>query len=232
MRKILIITFLIINFIGCTAPKKGPDRQGEGLLTGAVYGAGMGAVTGAQLASATGPGALVGAGFGAIAGSLTGIAQDNLEDELIKLAEETRQEREAAFAHEVLADHYQRRGELHPTRDIFPADLFFKGDDTKLRPTAMPLVRELVRIHADKLGWSRLAVASYVQSTSPDKSLYGKQLSEKRAITLGNAFVRAGMEPRRIEARGVMTSAPILIDPLDDPNRYSAAIELILLDLS
>ncbi len=211
------------------SPYPGPDKQGEGMLTGAITGAGAGAVTGAQLASATGPGAAVGAGFGAVAGGIRGFTQDKFEEELITLTAESRRERERAYAQEILADHYQRRAELHPTRDIFPADLFFLGDSAELRVMALPLVRELAAMHRNNHAWSRFAIASYVRS-SDKESHYGRHLAEKRAENLGNAFISLGFEPRRLQARGVLVQAPVLIDPLDRPERYSAAIEFIATD--
>lgn len=229
MSQLLFGLLLAFSITGCVGPQPGPDKQGEGMLTGAVYGAGAGAITGAQLASATGPGALAGAGFGAVVGSIRGFAQDQFEDELMSLSEATRREREVAFAQEVLADHYERRKELHPTRDLFPADLFFRSDGVTLRPTANAIIRELVKIHIERSGWSRFVIASYVKSSDP-KSKYAMHLAERRAEALGAAFTQYGFEPRRIQARGVIVKAPVLIDPLDNPRRYNAAIELIPVD--
>ena len=54
--------------------------------------------------------------------------------------------------------------------------------------------------------------------------------SQKRAIQMGDEFIRNGIEARRIETRPIIVSTPILIDPEDKPSRYAQAIELIPVD--
>src|SRR5262249_53960994 len=134
-----------------------------------------------------------------------------------------------AWAHEILSDQYKRRLELHPSREIYPADLFFYGDQAKLRHGAEPLVREIANMNKQRLPWSRLVVASYARSTG-EKSDYALQLAQRRSRELVNQFVHAGLEPRRLIARGVVIDAPVLIDPNDDPMRYNQAVEIIALD--
>jgi len=210
-------------------PRPGPDRQAEGTLEGALAGAGAGAVTGFQIGSGTGPGALVGAGFGAVAGGIQGAVQDSFDEQLLKLSAKARDERARIFAQETLEDQFKRRLQLHPTRDIYPADLFFHGDETRLRPSARALVHEIARLNKERASWSRLVVASYVKSASPD-SEYGQRLAERRSREIVDELVRGGLEPRRLQTRAVLTNAPLLIDPLDRPDRFNQALELIALD--
>jgi outer membrane protein OmpA-like peptidoglycan-associated protein len=226
------IAFLLVvlELIACsTKPYPGPDKQGAGEVSGAVTGAGAGAVTGFHLGVGAGPAAFVGAGIGAVAGGIQGFATDQQEENLLALSAQTQAEREVAMVHEVLNDHYRRRMELHPTRDIFPADLFFDGDNVKLRPEARALVRELAHLNKERLPWSRLAVTSYVRA-SDDKSFYAKHLAEKRAREICDYMIRGGLEPRRLVPRAVIIDAPILVDPDDAPGRYNQAVELIPLD--
>lgn len=251
-----VLPFCLIFFTSaCVGPTPGPDKAGEQLLLGAASGAGSGAVTGAQLSAGSGVGALVGAGFGATAGFIRGITQDQFEERLLRMSESLRRERALSYAQQVLVEHYQRRQELHPTRDIFPAEIFFRGDESQLRMTAYPILEELVRLNKDRLAWSRLAVASYVRSNEEEEEdpagedsdqgkeevdteandtflrpSYAQHLAEKRAEAIGDAFVRLGLEPRRIVARPVIVREPILIDPHDRIDRYNQAIELIPLD--
>lgn len=210
-------------------PAPGPDRQALGTLEGAATGAGAGAVTGFQLGAGTGPGALVGAGLGAVAGGIQGAVQDSLDEDLLRLSAQARAERERLYAQEVLQDEFKRRLALHPTREIYAADLFFRGDETTLRVSGRPIVRELAHLNKERASWSRLVVAAYVKASSPD-SAFAQRLGERRARELVDEFVRGGLEPRRLETRVVVTNAPLLIDPLDRPERYSQAIELIALD--
>jgi outer membrane protein OmpA-like peptidoglycan-associated protein len=224
---------LVVSMLagGCAQEVPGPDKQGGGMLGGAAMGAGAGAIAGAQLSSATGPGALVGAGFGAVAGAVRGMVQDSLEHETKLIADQTASEQERARAHKILAQHFDRRLRLHPTRDIFPADLFFYADSTKLRREAVGIVNELAVLSKDRLPWSRLVVACYVKSRDPkETNSYGRQLAEKRAEALSNHFVRHGIDPRRIEARAVLIDDVVVNDENDDPLRYAQAVEIIPFD--
>ncbi|MCI5064425.1 hypothetical protein MRY87_01725 [bacterium] len=228
--RIRSLVLTVVFFAGCVGPRPGPDKQGEGMLLGAATGAGAGAVTGAQIASTTGPGVAIGAGFGALVGGLRGMVQDRFEDELVRLSRSIRRERGRAFAQEFLADHYERRAELHPARDIFPADVFFRDDEVRLRPTARPLLEEILRIHRERFGWSRYSLKVYVRSADPESS-YARYLAERRAEALGDELVQLGVEPRRIAAEGVIMEGPLLVDPLDHPLRYSVAVEFSPYDL-
>lgn len=224
-----LVGLLVVALSACTPATPGPDKQFAGGLEGAAVGAGAGAVTGFQLGSGTGPGAAVGAGFGAIAGGIQGAMKDSAEMQMLELAAQTREQRQVAWAHEILNDQFKRRLELHPAREIYPADLFFYGDEPKLRAGAEPLIKELARMNKRRLPWSRLVIASYAR-TSDLEAPHARQLAERRARELVNQLVHSGLDPRRLEARGVAVTAPILIDPDDDPLRYNQAVEIIALD--
>ncbi len=210
-------------------PVAGPDKVFAGEAVGALEGAGAGAVTGAQVSAGAGPGAAVGAGLGAVLGALHGLATDQNEEAKLRTEARLKEERSRALAQEVLAEQYKRRMELHPTREIFPADLFFKGDSATMCPSGVNLVRELARMNELRIPYSRLVVAVYVKSSAPDSS-YAQHLTERRSREFVNQLVRAGVQPRRLETRAVVMNAPVLIDPLDDPTRYNQAIEIIPID--
>ena len=84
-------------------------------------------------------------------------------------------------------------------------------------------------MNKDRLAWSRLVVASYIKASDPQSS-FALELAQRRSKALVNQLVHAGLEPRRLEARGVVVPEPVLIDPNDDPLRYSQAVEIIPLD--
>lgn len=236
IQRMLLTACTVALMAGCgsAAPKPGPDKQFASMLRGAATGAGSGAVTGFQVGSSTGAGAMVGAGIGVVAGGIRGYLIDQAEDDLLQLAAQTSIERRRAIVHQVLHDHYQRRLELHPTRDIYPADMFFYGDESNLRPFAKVLVAELARMNKQRLPWSRIAVTSYAMNhnkgNSDEESSYAQRLAERRARAICNHLVRAGIEPRRLVARGIITNEPILVDPYDKPERYGQAIEFSPLD--
>ncbi len=226
--KFPVLAALII-LCSCTGYKPGPDKQGLGIVSGAVSGAGTGAVTGLHLDAGMGPGAAVGAGFGAIAGGIRGMVQDWAEEDLEELRIMAKTEKEIAYAQEVLTEHYARRIEYHPARDIYPADYFFSGDEVSVKPEAVALIRELARLNKKRFPWSRIIVASFVKSID-DRTDYSEHLTLRRSREIGNYLVRFGIEPRRIETRGVVSDSPLVIIPGEDPRRYSQAIELVLID--
>lgn len=229
MRRLFIL-LLGLAVSGCFhTPSPGPDKQFSKLLSGAITGAGTGAVAGFHLTSATGPGAFVGAGFGAVAGGMHGFVFDLQEEAQMALERQTRRERQVAYAHRLLAEHFRRRIELHPTRDIFPADYFFEADSATLRNSAKVLVDELAWLNKNRYPWSRLVIATYVKSKDAD-SQYAQHLALERSKELGDYFIRSGIEPRRITTRAVIVDEPLLLDPVDNRDRYAQAIELIPLD--
>ncbi|MCB0358465.1 MAG: hypothetical protein KDD44_02485 [Bdellovibrionales bacterium] len=210
-------------------PVPGPDKQAAGTIYGASLGAGAGAVTGAQLGSNLGPGAWIGAGLGGAYGMMSGLGVDLLEEDQLRREEEAARAEELLWVQHILAEHYERRLELHPNRDIYPADLFFRADEVTLTESSALLAREIARLTKRRMPWSRIVVAAYVTARDRDSD-YASYLTQRRAEELAREFVRAGLEARRIAAQSVVLSEPILVDPYDRPDRYRQAIEIIALD--
>ncbi len=230
MKKIISLLALTFFISSCVSTNtEGPDKMFEGEASGAILGAGAGAVTGFQVGAGAGPGAAVGAGFGALAGGIQGFLKDQTEDNLMQLAVETQEARKRAIAQEILSDHYQRRMEIYPSRDIYPADLFFYGDEVKLRGCSKSIVQEIAYMNRNRMPWSRLQIAVYTKA-SDKGSKYAEYLSRKRAIEIGDELVDAGIEPRRIETKAVVVDAPLVIDPKDRPGRYNQAVEFFTAD--
>jgi outer membrane protein OmpA-like peptidoglycan-associated protein len=212
-----------------TDPRPGPDKQAEGTFVGALTGAGAGAVIGTQYAISTGPGVWIGAGFGAVFGMLSGLGIDLIEEDELRREFEQQRLREIAWVQEVLSEHYARRMELHPSRDIYPADWFFESDSSKLREEAKLLTREIAYLSRRRMPWSRIVIASYITSSDPNSS-YGAHISKSRANAIALQFVRSGVEPRRVLTKAMTLAEPILVDPDDNPGRYRQAIEIITID--
>lgn len=224
---------LLLTMTACSPftgePRPGPDKQFTGTFYGALAGAGAGAVTGFETTAAAGPGAWIGAGFGGVFGMLSGLGVDLLEEDELRRADEQQYLREVAWVHEILSEHYARRMELHPNRDIYPADWFFESDSSSLKPEAELLVREIAHFTRRRMPWSRIMVAAYVTSRDSESS-YATYVTQRRAEAIATGFVRAGMEARRVRARGITLQEPLLLDPDDYPGRYRQAIEIIPLD--
>lgn len=210
-------------------PYPGPDKQGEGVIYGSGIGAGAGAVIANNLALSSGPGILIGAGAGALLGIIKGVGVDLLEEDEIRRTRELEQLKAMSWVQEVLGEHYQRRLELHPDRDIFPADMFFDSDEVTLKDDSKLLIWHLAKLTKHRMPWSRIVIAAYTTTNDPENS-YAKHITEERARELAVYFVRAGIEPKRIMYRSVSLESPVLIDPKDYADRYRQAIEIIPLD--
>lgn len=227
MKKVILL-LIFLSLVACSQMHD-PDTVISNTFMGAATGAGAGAVTGAKLSAGSGPGAAVGAGFGAALGAVNGLISERLEYQMKLLEEETNKEKARAYAHQIIKEQYERRLKLHPTRDFYPADLFFYGDEATLRPNACLLLEEIAKLNKERLPWSRIAVTNYVVASDND-STYAKYLSQKRSRVIVNELVRLGLEGRRMISRGVIVKEPVLLDPEDYPLRYSQAVEFVPLD--
>ncbi|MCC6933831.1 MAG: hypothetical protein IT292_11380 [Deltaproteobacteria bacterium] len=229
--KLLALSFLFL--CSCNMhlrdPYPGPDKQGQGLIYGAMMGAGSGAVTGFQTSAGAGPGALAGMGFGAIFGMFSGLGLDINEEGALENNKQLKELRETIWAQEMLAEHYSRRLELHPSRDIFPADWFFAGDGVQLTCRGEILVKEIARLNKSRMPWSRLMIAVYSVASNPQSS-YSEHLTRRRGEEIALVMVREGVEPRRIMTKQMTIPNALLIDPYDNANRYKQAIEIVALD--
>jgi len=227
----LSLAFIIIGLSACAGgPVPGPDKQAAGTISGAAIGAGSGAIWGAQVAAATGPAALAGAGLGAVFGALNGLGIDILEEDQLYQGARQAYLEEVSWAQSTLASHYKRRVNLHPGRDIFPADWFFEGDSTDLRKEAIFLLREVAQMTQGRAPESRIVVASYSVTKDPGSS-YAKYLNKERSTAIAKTLIKHGVSSRRVFTRSVPMEGPLLLDPNDDPSRYRQAIEIIPLDL-
>lgn len=230
---IKILLPILICISGCSY-KKGPDKQGGGTLQGAATGAVSGGITGAQFSSAAGPGIWIGAGLGAVAGAAQGMMADQIEEEQRDLGKKIYLEAEISKAQVMLTEHYKRRLEIYPTRDIYPADYFFHADARDLNKVSEALVFELARLNKDRLPWSRLRIINYVKSNDSTAEnyteAYATQLALDRSKAIMNEFIKNGIDPRRIEARAMVVDMPLVLDPNDDPSRYNQAVEIIPID--
>ncbi len=214
---------------GSTKPIAGPDKQGLGLITGGLLGAGSGMITGAQLSAPSGPGVVIGALFGAVWGSLHGLGIDLIEEEELRLLEEVDRLHEDIWVQNVLLMHYEKKNEIHPDRDIFPADEFFIGDRVQVSRSGKLLARAIARKYMMANPSSRVLITSY-QASHGEDSFYSSYLGKRRAQAIAREFVSAGLEPRRFVLKSVRLGSPLVDDPYDIPARYTQAVEFSLLD--
>jgi hypothetical protein len=207
----------------------GSDQKAKGTVAGALTGAGAGAVTGFQVGAGTGPGALVGAGLGMVAGGIKGAVVDAEEVRLAALRHQAGELQRRATGQELLRQHFKQRHKLHPARDLYPAEVFFRGFSTELCDSGRFVIEELARLSQDHLAWSRLSIISYVVSAD-EKSTYANHLAAERAKAIGNEFVKEGIDPRRIYAQALVVPAPLVQTEDSSQGDYNQVIEFSLVD--
>lgn len=166
---------------------------------GAVIGTGVGAATGAILGQAIGGntsstvlGAVAGAAVGGIAGSMIGDYMDKQERELNqRLAR-------------IEGASVQRHQDVIVVN--FTSDLLFDVDSSNLKRGAYQEIDYVADI-LNKYPETTVRVSGHTDSTGSER--HNLELSERRALSVKNALVESGVNPRRITAEGFGESMPI-----------------------
>jgi outer membrane protein OmpA-like peptidoglycan-associated protein len=158
-----------------------------------------------------------------------GAVQDAQEEEELRLARAIEQAEQRSAAQHLIAEYYNKRIQWHPARDLFPADVFFEEDKVVLSDSGKAIVDELGIMNKERFPWSRFGVVVYVKSNRKD-STYATYIAEHRALEIVNRLIRAGLEPRRVEAHGKIVSEEVFRDPDEVGQRYAQAVEFIPLD--
>lgn len=233
MKREKVLLLLILLFSSCAPftsdPVPGPDKQAVGTYGGAALGAVAGGAIEKQIYGSITDGSFIGAALGGIYGLFSGLGVDLLEEDQLRRSVELQRAKEMIWAQRALSEHYARRLELHPTRDIFPADWFFQGDQSELCAEGKILAQEIGRLSQQRTPWSRLVITAYVTSSHEDSN-YAQFLTKRRAEEIATQFVKVGVEPRRVLTETMILSQPILVDPEDHPDRYRQAIEIVVID--
>jgi outer membrane protein OmpA-like peptidoglycan-associated protein len=164
-----------------------------------------------------------------LAGGVRGAVQDAQEEEELRLARVVKQAERRSMAQHVIAEFYNKRLQWHPGRDLYPADVFFEEDKIVLSDNGKAVVDEFGIMNKERFPWSRFGVVVYVKSNQKDSS-YAKYIADHRALGIANRLIRAGLEPRRVEAHGVAVSQEVFRDPDEIGQRYAQAVEFIPLD--
>jgi len=177
----------------------GASNQQAGTGYGAIAGAGAGALIGQAIGRNT-KGTLIGAGIGAavggLAGNLIGAYMDKQEQQLRQL--------EAASI--------QRDQDVLTA--TFKSDFFFDVNSANLKPGAYS---EIDRVANVLTSFPETTILVEGHTDASGSVEYNQALSERRALTVKNALVQRGVDPRRIAAVGYGKSR--LISSSDAVNR-------------
>jgi outer membrane protein OmpA-like peptidoglycan-associated protein len=193
--------------IGC-APVSGPDKSAAGLVLGAGWGAGAGAVVGNQVAT-SGEGIPVGAGFGAIAGLLHGVGYDLEEGHQLQLQRQLASLNVQAVANQRYLEQLQRN--FDNTRRPDPVggvyQVFFDEDQTNIRPGAISNLEAIAESIKASGAMREVHVAGHTDDTGNTK--YNETLADARAKTVGTYLASMGIPVVQIEMKGYGATKPI-----------------------
>lgn len=202
MRKsVRAVPILLLLLAGCATKSQ----------TGAVIGAGGGAVVGGAIGRATGStarGAIIGAVVGGAAGAIIGARMD-------RQAEELEQNINGATV--------ERIGEGIAV--TFASGLLFDFDSDVLRPEAQANLRELAT-SLEKYGDSDLLVLGHTDAVG--STAYNQGLSERRAEAVAAYLSARGVSRARMGTRGLGETDPIAANETEAGRQANRRVEVTI----
>ena len=194
MKRILPLFLGAALLAGCaTDPYTGEEKPSNTLLGGlggAAAGAAAGAIGGA-IAGDAGKGAAIGAAVGGIAGLGIGAYMDRQESIL--------REKLAGTGVRIVRD-----GD--DIRLIMPNDITFATDQATVRPQFYRTLNAVATV-LNGFPETQVIVTGHTDSTGP--AAYNQRLSERRAMSVVQYLTAQGVNPARLEGRGMGETAPI-----------------------
>ncbi len=209
----LIFLAMVMMLPGCA----GMSRTEQG----AAIGVGVGAATGAALGQAIGrdtTSTVLGAVAGAAAGGLIGGAIGNYMD---------RQEQEfrAQMARMQGASVQRYQDNLAVT---LRADVLFDVGSTRIKPGGMDEIYRVADI-LNRYPETRVEIGGHTDSTGSERSNF--ELSERRAQAVADALVNAGVNPRRISARGYGETRPVATNATEAGRQQNRRVVLDIIPI-
>jgi len=195
VKKVCGILGVIILFVACA----GQSQQEKGTKSGALIGAGAGAVIGQLIGKDTKGtviGAAAGTALGALVGNRVGAYMDKQEEEL----------RKAAEASEAMSI---KRAE-DAIVATFKADVLFDVGSANLKPGAYSEMDRVAGV-LGKYPDTRIRVEGHTDASGSDAHNQG--LSERRAAAVKTALVQRSVAPERIQTIGYGETMPISPEP-------------------
>lgn len=202
MRKsVRVVPIMFLLLAGCATKSQ----------TGAVIGAGGGAVVGGVIGRATGStarGAIIGAAVGGAAGAIIGARMD-------RQAEELEQKVNGATV--------ERIGEGIAV--TFASGLLFDFDSDVLRPEAQANLRELAT-SLETYGDSDLLILGHTDAVG--STTYNQGLSERRANAVATYLAARGVSRTRMGTRGLGETDPIAANETEAGRQANRRVEVTI----
>ena len=207
MKKLIGIAILTSMLTACaTDPYTGESKVAKtawGTGIGTAVGAGIGALAGGS------KGALIGAGVGAAAGAATGGYMDLQARELRQQLQGTGVQLQKLDNGQILL--------------IMPSNITFATDSAVFQ-TGFNSILDSVAIVLKKYDKTLINVTGHTDSTGSDA--YNLNLSQQRALAVGNYLNLRGVNASRLIVRGMGESMPIASNDTEAGRAQNRRVEL------
>ena len=200
------------TYTGQTSDPNDPNRTRTGALVGAGIGAVAGLLSGSD-ATERRQRALVGAGVGGLAGGAVGVYQDRQEAEL----------RRQTAGTGIVVD---REGDVIKLN--LPDGVTFDFNKTELKPQFYPALNNVAATLAD-YNQTIVEVAGHTDNVGGDA--VNQRISEQRANSVGNYLIGQGLQRERFEIVGMGKRYPIASNDTDSGRALNRRVEIRLLPL-
>lgn len=197
MKKLTGILLATALTTGCAIDPYTGEEKVSNTAWGTGIGAGAGAATGAAIGAIAGGGkgaalgAAIGAGVGAAGGAGVGYYMDTQEKKLRLRLEST-------------GVRVQRTGDN--LQLIMPGNITFATDSDRLNRHFIPVL-DSVAVILKEFKDTNIDVAGFTDSTG--SAQYNQELSERRAASVANYLISAGVGHSRIQSRGFSERYPV-----------------------
>lgn len=197
MKKLTSIILATALTTGCVIDPYTGEEKVSNTAWGTGIGAGAGAATGAAIGAIAGggKGAALGAGIGAGVGAATGAGVGYYMDT---------QEKKLRLRLESTGVRVQRNGDN--LKLIMPGNITFATNSETLNSNFFPILDSVAIIFKEFKDTS-IDVAGFTDSTGSYQ--YNQELSERRAASVANYLISAGVSSSRIQSRGFGERYPV-----------------------
>jgi outer membrane protein OmpA-like peptidoglycan-associated protein len=212
MRHLIVLGSVLVFAAACTTidPDTGarvPNRTG----TGAIIGAGAGAILGTLAGGNDRRNAIVGAGIGALSGAAIGSYMDRQEARLRADLRDSGIGIERLSEDEILLR--------------MPADITFDVDRADVKSRFLPTIHNVARTLSEYPS-TYVDVIGHADATGADD--YNQDLSERRAFAVGSVLINDGVRRERLVARGRGEMEPIASNATPDGRAQNRRVEIRL----
>lgn len=215
MLRTTVLTVMALSMAACTTtdPYTGETRAnntGRGILLGAAAGAALGYLTNTNDSEEGRTNALIGAGIGALAGGAIGNYMD----------------RQEAAMREALSDTgVGVRREGNDLRLIMPGDVTFATNSADIQGQFYGILSDVSTV-LNRYPATYVDVVGHADSVGAAD--YNQQLSERRALSVGNYLIAQGVLRDRFYIAGMGERSPIASNETPSGRQQNRRVEILI----